>query len=363
MFNLVYETNIASVRIWDALGFKRIGRVPGCGNLKSYPDQLVDAIIYGRDLNGEAEDYLSEERFDKIRYYLKSGLYPNGSDRAEKSRLRSAGAHYRLVPSEDGSEDMLMLKDKEVISDPQKQYEIAHRSHAATHAGINKTTASIAEKYHWIRIKETVSQAIRNCTECKESAKPSKSEPRAPKSTSLERKTSSASKKNDTQTGSPVPQFLSSSQQPSQQAQSRDSPSPAPPPQHHSPQQEMNTHIHPDPQQHHPMPIADLDHYENQHNYTHDMPVDPQIMEDMQAYAAGEQMHQFDDVDDGGVQQHHHLHQYAAHADGMDVGVVQGYYDVDVDPTEQADSQQLHEQLNSVAGLQRAWSQEKDELR
>ncbi|CAD0051252.1 unnamed protein product [Aureobasidium pullulans] len=173
VFNLVYETNIASVRIWDALGFKRIGRVPGCGNLKS-SDHLVDAIIFGRDLNGEAEDYLSEERFDKIRYYLKTGNYPNGADRAEKSRLRSAGAHYRLVPDPSGGEEKLMLKDKEVISDPQKQYEIALKTHAATHAGINKTTASIAERYHWIRIKETVSQAIRNCTNCKETAKPGK---------------------------------------------------------------------------------------------------------------------------------------------------------------------------------------------
>ncbi|KAI4723909.1 hypothetical protein E4T49_08370 [Aureobasidium sp. EXF-10728] len=174
VFNLVYETNIASVRIWDALGFKRIGRVPGCGNLKS-ADHLVDAIIFGRDLNGEAEDYLSEERFDKIRYYLKTGNYPNGADRAEKSRLRSAGAHYRLVPDPSGGEEKLMLKDKEVISDPQKQYEIALKTHALTHAGINKTTASIAERYHWIRIKETVSQAIRNCTNCKEAAKPAKS--------------------------------------------------------------------------------------------------------------------------------------------------------------------------------------------
>lgn len=31
VFNLVYETNVASLRIWDALGFKRIGRVKGCG--------------------------------------------------------------------------------------------------------------------------------------------------------------------------------------------------------------------------------------------------------------------------------------------------------------------------------------------
>jgi GNAT superfamily N-acetyltransferase len=187
VFNLVYETNIASARIWDALGFKRIGRVPGCGNLKS-SDHMVDAIIFGRDLNGEAEDYLSEERFDKIRYYLKTGNYPNGADRAEKSRLRSAGAHYRIVVdpnSSGGGEEMLMLKDKQVISDPQKQYEIALKTHAASHAGINKTTAAIAERYHWIRIKETVSQAIRNCANCKESAKPAKSSHTSPTPTNL----------------------------------------------------------------------------------------------------------------------------------------------------------------------------------
>jgi GNAT superfamily N-acetyltransferase len=54
VFNLVYETNVASCKIWDALGFKRIGRVKGAGNLKSYPDRLIDAIIYGRDLGGDA---------------------------------------------------------------------------------------------------------------------------------------------------------------------------------------------------------------------------------------------------------------------------------------------------------------------
>ncbi|KAK5172889.1 Protein spt10 [Saxophila tyrrhenica] len=169
VFNLVYETNVASLRIWDALGFKRIGRVKGCGNLKSYPEQYIDAIIFGRELGGDSEDYITEERFDKIRFYLKTGTYPNGSDRAEKSRLRSAATHYRLIPAEDDlDEDKLMLKGKEVVSDPHKQYEIARTFHGYTHAGINKTTASISEKYHWVRIKETVSAAIRNCSECKD---------------------------------------------------------------------------------------------------------------------------------------------------------------------------------------------------
>ncbi|CAO2656471.1 Nn.00g052740.m01.CDS01 [Neocucurbitaria sp. VM-36] len=167
VFNLVYETNVASCRIWDALGFKRIGRVKGCGNLKSYPGELVDAIIYGRDLGGD-DDFVSEERFDKIRFYLKNGKYPNGADRAEKSRLRSAATHYKLTPAKDDEPEKLWLKGKEVIADPQKQYEISRDIHHKSHGGINKTTAAIAELYHWVRIKETVSQVIRNCPECSE---------------------------------------------------------------------------------------------------------------------------------------------------------------------------------------------------
>lgn len=64
-----------------------------------------------------------------------------------------------------------MLKDKEVVSDPQRQYEIARQIHAQQHGGINKTTATIALKYHWVRIKETVSMVIKNCPECKEAPK------------------------------------------------------------------------------------------------------------------------------------------------------------------------------------------------
>ena len=167
---------MASCRIWDALGFKRVGRIKGCGNLASSPDVYVDAIIYGRELGPESEDYVSEERFDKIRYYLKHARYPNGADRAEKSRLRSAATHYKLLPPEKGREaeedaERLMLRDKEVISDPQRQYEIGRRVHVeGQHGGINKTTATIAEKYHWVRIKETVSLVIKNCENCKDNS-------------------------------------------------------------------------------------------------------------------------------------------------------------------------------------------------
>lgn len=63
-----------------------------------------------------------------------------------------------------------MLKDKEVVSDPQRQYQISKEVHAQQHGGINKTTATIAERFHWVRIKETVSLVIKNCPDCKDTA-------------------------------------------------------------------------------------------------------------------------------------------------------------------------------------------------
>ncbi|POS86412.1 hypothetical protein EPUL_000757 [Erysiphe pulchra] len=167
VFNMVFETNIASCRTWESLGFERIGRVKGAGNLRSHPGKLVDAIIFGRDFSIESEDSVTEERFEKIKYYLKYGKYPAGADRSEKSRLRSAATHYKFEPTT----DKLMLKDKEVISDLQQQYNIARDVYLQQQGGINKTTALIAEKYHWVRIKETVSQVIRDCDNGKELGK------------------------------------------------------------------------------------------------------------------------------------------------------------------------------------------------
>lgn len=287
VFNLVYETNVASCRIWDALGFKRIGRVKGCGNLKSYPDQLIDAIIYGRDLGPEGEDFVSEERFDKIKFYLKTGKYPNGADRAEKSRLRSAATHYKLLEN-----DKLMLKDKEVISDPQRQYEIARQTHALQHGGINKTTATIAESFHWVRIKETVSLVIRNCTECKELGKtlPLRADsmtsrrqgPLQGRLLSLSDQQSSqnphsssvpdayADPFGDTSTQLDSPASLDHALQPSVHSQTRSQ---------HSPLRH----------QHHSPPMAQMQHHlPSDNDY---MPLDPQIMEDVRTHLGGYNSH------------------------------------------------------------------------
>lgn len=49
VFNLVFVTNIASIKIWDKLGFDRIGVIPTVAWLKGY-NEKVDAIIFGKQL-------------------------------------------------------------------------------------------------------------------------------------------------------------------------------------------------------------------------------------------------------------------------------------------------------------------------
>lgn len=265
----MYETNVASCRIWDALGFKRIGRVKGCGNLKSYPGELVDAIIYGRDL-GQEDDFVSEERFDKIRFYLKNGKYPNGADRAEKSRLRSAATHYKLTPAKDDEPEKLWLKGKEVIADPQRQYEIARDIHHKSHGGINKTTAAIAELYHWVRIKETVSQVIRNCPECSEM-----------------NKGLSAMRQNQSQTHT---QTQTQTQNQGRYSQTSDGQSPLTP----TPPVDVYAHLHqsPPPRPDSPNSQLQIEAARQQNSFppylqhsNYELPVDPALMEGIQTDA------------------------------------------------------------------------------
>lgn len=53
VFNLVYVTNVASLKIWDSLGFKRAGLVPKAGRLRckngQQEEEFVDAVVYWRD--------------------------------------------------------------------------------------------------------------------------------------------------------------------------------------------------------------------------------------------------------------------------------------------------------------------------
>ena len=51
VFNLVYVSNVASTRIWDALGFERVGRIPHAGLLvvdAAGKEEYTDAwLIHG----------------------------------------------------------------------------------------------------------------------------------------------------------------------------------------------------------------------------------------------------------------------------------------------------------------------------
>lgn len=48
MFNLVFSTNIASIRLWQSLGFQTIGRIPGAVKLDT--QQVIDALMMYRQL-------------------------------------------------------------------------------------------------------------------------------------------------------------------------------------------------------------------------------------------------------------------------------------------------------------------------
>ncbi|KAJ3303489.1 hypothetical protein HDV03_003766 [Kappamyces sp. JEL0829] len=50
IFNLVFESNVASVRLWTGLGFQIVGRVPKAGRLSGSND-LVDALVFYRDFS------------------------------------------------------------------------------------------------------------------------------------------------------------------------------------------------------------------------------------------------------------------------------------------------------------------------
>ncbi|GME99855.1 unnamed protein product [Ambrosiozyma monospora] len=163
MIELIFETNLSAKKVLEKLDFSKIGRVKSCGLLKSTKDVLIDSLTYGKPLDiTEGE---SVTKFEMIREYLATGQYPLSAGRTDKARLRSLSYNYHL------SDGKLFLKDKEVIDKPSQQYMIAKSVHRQNHAGINKVTSMLAEKYHWYKIKDTVRYVVKNCPEC---ANPSK---------------------------------------------------------------------------------------------------------------------------------------------------------------------------------------------
>ncbi|SCU95974.1 LAMI_0F04654g1_1 [Lachancea mirantina] len=59
VFNLVFATNVASWKLWDAFKFNRIGCIPKAAVLKGHDDR-VDAIMYGKDLTSVEPELLHD---------------------------------------------------------------------------------------------------------------------------------------------------------------------------------------------------------------------------------------------------------------------------------------------------------------
>ena len=62
MFNLVFASNTASVRLWRALNFQEIGRIPKAGFLKKKgidgkeeEEEYVDAIMFYYDFHSTSK--------------------------------------------------------------------------------------------------------------------------------------------------------------------------------------------------------------------------------------------------------------------------------------------------------------------
>ncbi|KAF3939274.1 hypothetical protein ABW19_dt0207528 [Dactylella cylindrospora] len=56
IFNLVFETNVASCKLWDGLGFARSGRVKDAGRLKiGDEEKYVDAIVFQKTFDVSQE--------------------------------------------------------------------------------------------------------------------------------------------------------------------------------------------------------------------------------------------------------------------------------------------------------------------
>lgn len=183
IFNLVLETNVAARKLWESLNFTRLGRINNVA-IMGHDDQereLVDGIIYGKSIEynmmtesmktSQTELDLNNSKFENLKYYLQTGNYPPNVDNKEKSRLRANKANYYL------KDDKLMVNGREVVSNIDLQLKICHLIHEENgHLGINRTTTLISQKYHWIRIKETVAKALKLCQECKNNSLQAKEE-------------------------------------------------------------------------------------------------------------------------------------------------------------------------------------------
>ncbi|ODV88381.1 hypothetical protein CANCADRAFT_17519, partial [Tortispora caseinolytica NRRL Y-17796] len=155
----VLSVNAAASKLAASLKFARCNLIRDGAVLPS--KETCDIWSYGIETpENLAVD--SNSRFAHIKMYIQHGIYPPGTDRVEKSRIRASAAKYRISP-----EGNLLLGNKQVIESDAERLNIVRALHSADHSGVNKLTGFVAELYHWPQIKATARSVVRSCPVCR----------------------------------------------------------------------------------------------------------------------------------------------------------------------------------------------------
>lgn len=69
VFNLVYVNNIASVKLWERLGFSKAGRIPRAGRLRTKDglgEEYVDAWVFYKSFQVNEFENNSEDTYKTV---------------------------------------------------------------------------------------------------------------------------------------------------------------------------------------------------------------------------------------------------------------------------------------------------------
>ncbi|XBW34639.1 hypothetical protein QEN19_000206 [Hanseniaspora menglaensis] len=207
-FPLIYDTNIAVIKILDKFHFQILGKLPNSGVLLGYSDPIsstsyyknliVEDDQYNTILNRTAQDVSKKQnsfvsksktiqnylattdghvddvdsngeiiRFKLLQRFMLTNKYPfPNMSRQDKARLRSLRYRYQL----DG-EGRLYLKGREVISNIFEQKSIVREVHNLKHWQINKMNRVICKDYYWPALRKTILKVFSECKICNDSHK------------------------------------------------------------------------------------------------------------------------------------------------------------------------------------------------
>lgn len=88
LFNLVFANNVASIKLWQKLGFRELARIPKAASLKG-ESHLVDARQFYYDFYPEDKDN-GKSRADKVPLSVKPVEVPDIDDQGFSDRYLSA---------------------------------------------------------------------------------------------------------------------------------------------------------------------------------------------------------------------------------------------------------------------------------